>query len=293
MSYQQLWRSLLPEYDEREARAVVSWLLDVCFQLSQTDIVCGALEQLSDADHTRLQAMMSRLQEGEPVQYVAGVADFGERLFHVRPGVLIPRPETFELCQWVKENYKTHRTHKTYKTYKTHESYEGPRILDIGTGSGCIACTLALDVPGAQVTAWDISDEALAVARDNANRLGADVEYLCQDTLCPPADVDHWHVIVSNPPYVCQRERRQMEPRVLCHEPALALFVPDDDPLLFYRAIGHYAIQALHRGGRLFFELNASHAAAAASMLRRQGFAAVELRRDQFGKDRFLQAVKP
>ena len=280
MNYQQLWHSLSDEYGEREARAVVSWLLEVVFGLSQTDVVCGAVNQMQDGDRIRLQAMMTRLQQGEPVQYVAGTADFGPRQFSVAPCVLIPRPETYELCRWIVESGE----------WRVERNIS---VLDIGTGSGCIATTLALDLPGAQVTAWDISEEALRIAQTNADRHAAGVLFQLQDALNPPADRELWDVIVSNPPYVCECERQAMERHVLDHEPALALFVPDNDPLRFYRAIGNYARKALKPNGRLFFELNATHAGETADMLRQQGFSDVTLREDQFGRTRFLRAARP
>lgn len=273
----QLWQTLLSDYDEREARAVVSWLLDVCFHLSQTDIVCGALERMQEDERTRLQAMMARLQQGEPVQYVAETADFGPRQFHVTPDVLIPRPETYELCQWIVEN-------------EGHDTQTPLSLLDVGTGSGCIATTLALDLPASQVTAWDISAEALHIARINAQRHGAHVLLELHDALTPPSDHARWHLIVSNPPYVCQQEKADMARHVLHYEPSLALFVPDSDPLLFYRAIGHYALTALHPAGHLYFELNAAYASATATMLRQQGFTDVTLKADQYGRTRFLRA---
>lgn len=282
MSYRELWQPLLTHYEEREARAVVLWLLDVVFGLSQTAVVCGAVERLPDADLERLQAMMVRLRKGEPVQYVAGMADFGPRQFHVEPGVLIPRPETYGLCQWITKNGDS------YATEGTH----APRnILDIGTGSGCIACTLALDIRDAQVTAWDISETALAIAADNAQRLGAQVAFQRQDALTPPTDKACWDVIVSNPPYICEQEQAGMQRHVLDFEPQLALFVPDDDPLRFYRAIGRYALTALRPGGSLFFELNAAYANETKALIEQTGFSHVHLRDDQFDRPRFLQAT--
>jgi len=283
MTYAELWQPLTARYGEREARAVALWLLDVSFSLSLTDVVCGALDHLQGEPLQRLQLMARRLREGEPVQYVAGVADFGPRQFAVGPGVLIPRPETYELCQWVVSSAGT--------------GTPAPlTVLDVGTGSGCIACTLALELPGARVQALDVSAEALSVARHNARRLGAEVAFRQEDILSwgvsPISPKDPISLIVSNPPYICLSERSAMSPHVLDHEPAEALFVPDDDPLLFYRVIARYALQALCPGGQLFFELNAAHATATAALLRREGFADVELRCDQFGRQRFLRAVR-
>ena len=276
MTYNELWQQLLPVCDEGEARAVVRWLLDVAFGLSLTDIVCGAVERLSAADERRLMACMSRLAQGEPVQYVVGKADFGPRQFAVTPSVLIPRPETYELCQWAVEVGRGQG--------------EGATLLDLGTGSGCIACTLAADLPLASVTAWDVSAEALAVARQNAVLTGVAVSFVRQDMLLAPPAHGLWNVIVSNPPYVCHREQQQMALSVTGYEPHLALFVPDDDPLLYYRAIGHYAIKALRPGGSLFLEINPLYAKALCGMLLAQGFTSVAVSKDDNQKERYVVA---
>ena len=161
-----------------------------------------------------------------------------------------------------------------------------PSILDIGTGSGCIAITVALALPQARVTAWDISTDALAIAAGNAHRLGASVRFEHQDALSAPDDEERWDVIVSNPPYICDRERADMSDNVLSYEPELALFVPDSDPLLFYRAIARYASKALKPGGRLLFETNTAYAHEVAQAMANEGFTAIEVRNDCFGKPR-------
>ena len=191
MTYNALWKRLEGQYGEGEAKAIVRLLLDVRFGLSWTDIVCGKADELTAEEQTVLQAMMLRLEQGEPVQYVLEQAEFGPRTFRVRPGVLIPRPETYELCEWI-----------IGSSPDLPKGEEGLRILDIGTGSGCIACTLAAELPQASVTAWDISEEALAVARENAKQSGVDVKFEKQDALCPPDNDDCWDIIVSNPTYI-------------------------------------------------------------------------------------------
>ena len=280
MTYEDLWHRLSPLYEAGEAKAIVRWVLDVRFGLSQTDILCGKVTQLSADDQTELEKIVIRLEKGEPVQYVIGVADFCGRPFHVEPGVLIPRPETEELCRWI------------------IPCQSNADILDIGTGSGCIAITLALEMPEAKVTAWDISDEALRIASANAKALGANVTFQKHDALnispssflLPPSS--RYNLIVSNPPYVCDKEKAAMEQNVLNYEPHLALFVPDDDPLLFYRAIASYAITALKPEGQLFFELNPVYAREIEELLAGMGFQHTERRQDQFGKQRFLKAKK-
>lgn len=166
-----------------------------------------------------------------------------------------------------------------------------PSILDIGTGSGCIAITVALALPQARVTAWDISTDALAIAAGNAHRLGASVRFEHHDALSAPDDEACWDVIVSNPPYICDKERADMSDNVLSYEPELALFVPDSDPLLFYRAIARYASKALKPGGRLLFETNTAYAHEVAQAMANEGFTAIEVRNDCFGKPRMVKGA--
>ena len=174
---------------------------------------------------------------------------------------------------------------------KKGEEAPHPSILDIGTGSGCIAITIALTLPQARVTAWDISTDALAIAAGNAHRLGASVRFEHQDALSAPDDEACWDVIVSNPPYICDRERADMSDNVLSYEPELALFVPDSDPLLFYRAIARYASKALKPGGRLLFETNTAYAHKVAQTMADEGFTAIEVRNDCFGKPRMVKGA--
>lgn len=279
--YTTLWQSLLPVYDAGEAKAVARLLLDEAFGLSMTDICCGKADELPEEDRERLMAMMSRLEQGEPVQYVLGHASFCGRTFHVEPGVLIPRPETEELCRMVVSEYD--------RPYCALQPPAPLQVLDVGTGSGCISVTLALDLHCAEVTAWDVSPDALLVARKNAHALGAMVNLELQDALDAPQDGRRWDVIVSNPPYIADSERKDMEPHVLDHEPELALFVPDNDPLRFYRAIAAYARRTLNQGGNLFFEINSLYAVEMRQMMEESGFADVKVMNDAFGKKRFVK----
>ena len=171
------------------------------------------------------------------------------------------------------------------------EEVPHPSILDIGTGSGCIAITVALALPQARVTAWDISTDALAIAAGNAHRLGASVRFEHQDALSAPDDEERWDVIVSNPPYICDKERADMSDNVLSYEPELALFVPDSDPLLFYRAIARYASKALKPGGRLLFETNTAYAHEVAQTMADEGFTAIDVRNDCFGRPRMVKGA--
>lgn len=276
MTYRELWRTLEPLYGNGEARAITDYVLDVCFGLSKADIMCGAVEEMTAEKTAELNKIFGRLTEGEPVQYVLGRAEFSGRWFDVRPGVLIPRPETEELCAWITADSKASGS---------------PKVLDIGTGSGCIAITLQLDMPESKVTAWDISADALDVARENAKQLGANVNFVKQDALNAKPEGE-WDVIVSNPPYICEKEKKDMAVNVLEHEPHTALFVPDADPLLFYRAITRLAVQTLSKGGRLYFEINPIYADDTCHMMRAEGMTAVELRSDMYGKQRMAKGVK-
>lgn len=276
MTYRELWRTLEPLYGNGEARAITDYVLDVCFGLSKADILCGAVEEMTAEKTAELNKIFGRLTEGEPVQYVLGRAEFSGRWFSVRPGVLIPRPETEELCAWITADSKVSAS---------------PKVLDIGTGSGCIAITLQLDMPESKVTAWDISADALDVARENAQQLGANVNFVKLDALNAKPEGE-WDVIVSNPPYICEKEKKDMAVNVLEHEPHTALFVPDADPLLFYRAITRLAVQTLNKGGRLYFEINPIYADDTCRMMQAEGMTAVELRSDMYGKQRMAKGVK-
>lgn len=272
-------------------------LLEDLFSLSFADILCGATEHLSDADTLRLQQSVARLLDAEPLQYVTGTAFFCGHPFHVAPGVLIPRPET----EWIVD------------TAVNLVTSSAPRILDIGTGSGCIATSISLALADrhCHTEAWDISEDALRIAADNAERLGADVKFRRRDALRLEEDfpaeenqggaealsdtnaaAESWDIIVSNPPYICNREAADMHANVLRHEPHLALFVPDTDPLLFYRAIASYAMRSLRKGGWLLFECNTLYAHDTAQMASDMGFATSVVEDDCFGKPRFVKAQK-
>ena len=293
MRYRDLWQRLLSLYDEREAKAIVRLVLEERFGLTLAEMLGASLNEILKIKNEKsngeeeLENMMRRLEQGEPVQYVLGEAWFCGRRFHVEPGVLIPRPETEMLVEWAMEDERL-----KIKEAPLYPPRRGKNVLDIGTGSGCIAISLALGLPSASVVAWDVSDAALRIARANAEQLGAEVSFVKQDALAAPDDIARWDVIVSNPPYVCASEAAQMEPHVLEHEPHEALFVPDNDALLFYRAIAQYACRALKPGGRLFFEINPLYATELSSLLKSLGFAEVELRDDQFGKCRMIKSLK-
>lgn len=272
-SYAALWHRLSPLYGDAEAKAIVRTLLTETFSLTTADLYCDGAARISNSEKARLSQMMQRLCQAEPLQYVIGEERFCGHTFRVAPGVLIPRPETEGLVEMALHTLK---------------QYSRPTdVLDIGTGSGCIAASIALGRPQTNVTAWDISDEAIAIARDNMQRLHAAVTIEHRDALCPPDDTDRWDLIVSNPPYICHSEQADMHRNVTDYEPATALFVPDDDALLFYRAIAHYATKALRPGGTLLFECNTAYAADTAQMLSDMGFIGTEVQNDLYGKPRF------
>ena len=278
MTYNELWHLLAPLYGDGEAKAIARLVFEVRFGLSMSDICLGKDTQLSANNQTELKGIADRLLEQEPIQYVLGQADFCGRTFMVNEHVLIPRPETEELCQWINSQDASPRV----------------RLLDIGTGSGCIAITLAAMYPKAEVTAWDISPEALEVAHENAKRTHVNVSFEQIDILHLPSNLLHqtYDLIVSNPPYICNKERACMEANVLEHEPHTALFVPDDDPLLFYRAIAQYGQTALEPEGWLYFEINPLYAQPLSDMLRMMSYHDIELNLDQYGKQRMIRAKR-
>lgn len=263
-------------YEPREAHAVALRVLDDCFGVPSIDVYAGKVRQFSAEETQRLDAILSRLLDGEPLQYVTGTAPFDGLMLEVRPGVLIPRPETEELVAWA-----------------AAELPAGARVLDAGTGSGCVAVALAVRLRQADVEAWDVSEEALAVARANARRQGVEVRFERRDMLRPDDGPRRFEAIVSNPPYVRRSERTAMAPQVVLHEPELALFVPDDDALRFYDALARLGRRALMPGGRLYLEINEALGPDTVAMLRREGYADVVLRQDLFGRDRMVRATLP
>lgn len=279
--YTQLVSRLAGVYPPGEARAVARVLLEDAFGITLADVYAGKVREFSPHELERLHSMADRLEKGEPVQYVAGTAQFGGLTFEVSPGVLIPRPETLELVEWAAGDFST----------RTGKGNRHMRVLDIGTGSGCIAVTMAVRLAGAQVTAVDISEKALGVARRNAARNGVQVEFAVCDILSPGADIaGNFDVIMSNPPYVCRSERAGMHRNVLDYEPHEALFVDDTDPLVFYRAIARFAATHLAPGGAVYVEINRRFGRETADVFSAAGFASVELRNDSADNPRMIKA---
>lgn len=276
VSVSHIRRALQESYSVQEA-ANLSRIV-CCEMLGQTtiDYYLGKDIILSSKEMQKLNGILARLLNFEPIQYIQGTARFLERSYHVAPGVLIPRPETEELVEVM-----------------LREIPSDARILDIGTGSGCIAISLSKAFPNAKVTAWDVSEDALCIARRNNDDLQASVCFVKQDVLAWRGDGGQcYDVIVSNPPYITESEKQEMERNVLDWEPFSALFVPNNDPLLFYRRIGELGRMMLVDGGRLYFEINRAYGEATAMMLCGQGYAGIRILKDISGNDRFVIAER-
>ena len=261
-------------YDAQELETIKRALCTELLGVSALAFYTKETVSLSPQQESLLESALKRLADGEPLQYVIGSTPFCGLTFHVDSRVLIPRPETAELVEWVAQ-----------------EAGSRGSLLDVGTGSGCIAISLAHRLKGWKVQGWDISDGALEVARENNRMNGTDVEFRKADILNAP-DVDQrFDVIVSNPPYVLESEKTEMEDTVLEFEPHSALFVSDHDPLLFYRAIAEFGHKTLNPGGRLCFEINPLKAEELKEFLVDAGYRGVEVRKDIFGKLRFIKAI--
>lgn len=268
-------------YPSGEASALTRWVLEERFGLTMADIMMDKDNDLSSNQRQDLQNITERLLQKEPIQYILGYTSFCGLTIAVKPGVLIPRPETAELVEWICEDEPASQRPTC-------------RVLDIGTGSGCIA--LALASRGFCVEAWDVSPEALAIARENARQQELNVDFREQDILQPASSIApgrQFDIIVSNPPYICRREAEEMDENVLSHEPHLALFVPDEDPLLFYRHIADFAAGHLSANGRLYFEINRSYSQETQDMLASKGFTSILVRKDQFDNPRMVCATHP
>ena len=245
---------------------------------SKTHLMLYEDTKLTHSEHLFAENALERLKNHEPIQYITGETEFFGLLFRVNGAVLIPRPETEELVEWIMEQTGT---------------YKGARILDIGTGSGCIAIALASQLPGNSIEAWDVSSEAIGIGRENAEINQVEVDFRLKDVLkVQPSSGDQFDLIVSNPPYVRDVEKELMKSNVLEYEPHVALFVDDEHPLLFFRAIAQFAIQTLVDGGMLFFEINREFGDATRELLAGYGFEYIEVRQDLSGNSRMVKAVK-
>ena len=267
--------ALREHYPDSEALALAKMLLVEAFGFSTLELYGGKDKEISGKRLDVLNEMIARLKKNEPIQYVIGAEVFCGWTFEVNENVLIPRPETQELVRWIEADWKS----------------DAPcRILDVGTGSGCIAISLSKLLEGAEVEAWDISEGALRVARRNADRNEAQVLFRRVDVLKACTEDCRYDVIVSNPPYITESEKQDMEANVLEWEPHTALFVPDTDPLLFYRRIAELGVSMLNEGGALYFEINRAYGEETVRMLEGLGYKQIELRKDNWGNDRMIKA---
>lgn len=266
-------------YPAGEARAVARMLLEEGqLNLTTSQIFAGSLEDLSPQQAQQLDAYLQQLLAGVPLQYVLGSAQFCGLPLQVGPGVLIPRPETEDLVNWVTTDWQQH---------------PDVQILDACTGSGCIAVALADRLPQAMVTAVDLSDDALRYATCNAEAYGGRVQVLQRDVLAPSAAAQpQWHVLVSNPPYIAQQEYADMAIQVRDHEPSMALFVPDQQPLLFYEALAKMGQQELLPGGAIYVEINQRFGQEVCQLFHDYGYRQVQLRHDRFDNPRMVKGVK-
>ena len=266
----QIMTSLLHLYTENEAKSMAYRCLDLGWDCSPTDILMEKPVEISDEWESKL----GRLHSGEPLQYVMGFEFFRDRKFMVSPATLIPRPETEELVIKILPLIE-----------KQH------RVLDVGTGSGCIAISLSIETD-ASIFAWDVSEGALDIAKRNARLLSASLGFQLQDVFEWEETADTWDFIVSNPPYVLDQEKNEMSPNVLNFEPHLALFVPDLNPLKFYQTLGTFAWSRLNQGGWLAVEINRAYGLETENLFRQIGFSTTELHQDFNGNDRFVLAQK-
>ena len=264
-------------YADAEALSLAKMLLVEVFGFSTLELYAGKDRSFSEKEQELLDDIDCRLQKHEPIQYIIGRENFMGLVFHVDENVLIPRPETQELVSWIIEDY---------------QSDESIRILDIGTGSGCIPISLAKQLSKAEVESWDISEGALEVASRNSERNGVKVLLRQKDVLKAAPEGNLYDVIVSNPPYITNKEKTDMEANVLDWEPSLALFVPDEDPLLFYRKIAQLGCDMLKEGGSLYFEINRAYGEETVLMLKELGYAQIELKKDTWGNDRMIKAKR-
>ncbi len=274
-------RELEDQYTYSELSTLVRIILEEVFSIGYTEINSDKINNLSPSMLNKVEDIVSRLKKNEPIQYILGKTEFYGLNFTITPNVLIPRPETEELVEWI----------------ITEISNEKSNILDIGTGSGCIAVTLAKKLPDSKVHAWDISKDALKVAMNNARLNNVTVNFSQQDVLALKVKQDvlgaeKFDIIVSNPPYVVESEKATMDENVLRYEPHKALFVPNDNPLLFYEKIINIALFLLKDNGELYFEINRSYGEQLSQILFNKRFKSIELRKDISGNFRMIKGVK-
>lgn len=273
--FQTLVRQITLQVPETEKEATIAWLIQDRLGISRTDILSGTHV---DASYSDFESFIQRINGDEPLQYILGKTEFYGRVFAVNPAVLIPRPETELLISTM------------LGTVERDQDYQ---LLDIGTGSGCIAITLALELPNATVTATDIDGGALMVARENAERYQTNVRFMQHDILQESLTAGGWDIIVSNPPYIRRSEQFMMRANVRAFEPEHALFVSDSDPLIFHRTIAQKALKAVKPGGILMMEINESLGSESAQVLFALAYTQVKLVTDLDQKNRFVIGRTP
>lgn len=275
-------KQLAALYEPEEVENLCFLTLEHVLKMNRVEISLSRKQNIHPSQRKELEEITARLSKSEPIQYITGSSSFYGLDFQVNPATLIPRPETEELVAWIIDDVA--------QGLLKEEAQDMLRLLDIGTGSGCIAITLAKNIKNSKVEAIDISQNALATAYQNAKANGVKVDFYNQNILETQALDEVYNVIVSNPPYVREQEKAMMRENVLSNEPDSALFVSDQDPLIFYRKIGELASKNLAPAGALYFEINEYLGRETVALLKNIGFTDVVLRKDMFGKDRMIKA---
>ncbi|HLW33408.1 MAG TPA: peptide chain release factor N(5)-glutamine methyltransferase [Aequorivita sp.] len=274
--------TLLGLYPLEEIESFFNILSEKYLKLSRIKIALNPNREISEEEEAEFQAALIRLKKNEPLQYIIGETEFNGLPFKVNEHTLIPRPETEELVEWILADLSEIKPRNDFSITEL-------KVLDIGTGSGCIAISLSKNLPEAKVSAIDISEEALKLASLNAEMNEVAVNFIQKDVLSEKTLPDKYSIIVSNPPYVRELEKDQMMPNVLNYEPEIALFVKDDDALLFYRTIAQLAKFHLKPSGKLYFEINEFLGEELSVFLTDEGFKNIQLKRDIYGKNRMLK----
>jgi len=280
-------------YEQNESNNIAELLIESITKLSRSERIIDGNRILSIAPENALHSSNFRLQKHEPIQYIINEAWFAGMRFYVDKNVLIPRPETEELVEWVVEEYRIENTEDRIQNAESRIQNSGFKILDVGTGSGCIAIALKNKLPLSEVWACDISDQALNIARINADALQATIDFVPLNFLDPGQrrQLPNVDVIVSNPPYVPQNEKTEMKRNVVEYEPSTALFVTDDDPLIFYKAIAEFGREKLNKGGRIYAEIHENLGEPVKGLFLSEGYQTVQLKKDLQEKDRMIKAI--
>ncbi len=276
--------SIVHIYDKNEANNIADLLMENITRLPRAERILKKNETLSLSQKNSLSQFIGRLQNHEPVQYIINEAWFAGMKFYIDKNVLIPRPETEELIDWVIKEFRI-------QDLPVDRQSKEFRIIDVGTGSGCIAIALKKKLPHAEVWACDVSEEALNVARINADSLNATVDFVPLDFLDKEQrkQLPHIDIVVSNPPYVPQKDKSEMKKIVIDHEPAIALFAPDEEPLIFYSAIADFGKEKLNHGGSVYVEIHEEFGEQVKNLFHSKGYSSVELKKDLQGRNRMIK----